>query len=78
MVPPVPRSVFAQDCVAYDLVYAAGGTTPFLDRARECGALLTADGLGMLVEQAAESFFLWRGLRPDTQPVLELLRSAGI
>ena len=75
MVPPVPGSVFAQDCVAYDLVYAAGGTTPFLDRARECGAVVTADGLGMLVEQAAESFFIWRGVRPDTGPVLEMLRA---
>ena len=78
MVPPVPASVFAQDCVAYDLVYAAGGTTPFLDRAREYGAAVRADGLGMLVEQAAESFYLWRGVRPDTQPVLDLLRSAGV
>ena len=75
MVPPLPGSVFAQDCVAYDLVYAAGGTTPFLDRARECGAAVTADGLGMLVEQAAESFFIWRGVRPDTQPVLSMLRA---
>jgi shikimate dehydrogenase len=78
MVPPLPGSVFAQDCVAYDLVYAAGGTTPFLDRARSCGAALTADGLGMLVEQAAESFHIWRGVRPDTKPVLELLRAAGV
>jgi shikimate dehydrogenase len=77
MVPPVPGSVFAQDCVAYDMVYAAGGTTPFLDRARECGALVTSDGLGMLVEQAAESFFIWRGVRPDTRPVLDMLRAAG-
>ena len=77
MVPPVPGSVFAQDCVAYDLVYAAGGSTPFLDRARECGAALTSDGLGMLVEQAAESFFIWRGMRPDTAPVLAMLRAAG-
>ena len=75
MVPPLPGSVFAQDCVAYDLVYAGGGTTPFLDRARACGAAVTADGLGMLVEQAAESFFIWRGVRPDTEPVLSMLRS---
>ena len=77
MVPPLPGSAFAQDCVAYDLVYAAGGTTPFLDRARACGAAVTSDGLGMLVEQAAESFFIWRGVRPDTAPVLALLRAAG-
>ena len=78
MVPPLPGTVFARDCVAYDLVYAAGGTTPFLDRARDCGAAVTSDGLGMLVEQAAESFFIWRGVRPDTRPVLEMLRSAGV
>ena len=77
MVPPLPGSVFAQGCVAYDLVYAAGGTTPFLDRARERGAAVTSDGLGMLVEQAAESFFIWRGVRPDTAPVLAMLRAGG-
>lgn len=76
--PPVPGSVFAQDCVVYDMVYAAGGTTPFLDMARACGAAVTADGLGMLVEQAAESFFIWRGVRPDTAPVLDMLRAAGV
>jgi shikimate dehydrogenase len=77
-IPPVPGSVFAQDCVVYDMVYAAGGTTPFLTMARECGAAITSDGLGMLVEQAAESFFIWRGVRPDTRPVLEMLRAAGM
>jgi shikimate dehydrogenase len=78
MVPPVPRSIFAPDCVAYDMVYAAGGQTPFLDLAQACGASVTRDGLGMLVEQAAESFFLWRGVRPQTGPVLDLLREAGV
>ncbi|MCC6533601.1 MAG: shikimate dehydrogenase [Burkholderiales bacterium] len=78
VLPPVPGSVFAPDCVVYDMVYAAGGQTPFLQFARECGALITSDGLGMLVEQAAESFFIWRGVRPDTAPVLELLRAAGV
>jgi len=77
-IPPAPKSIFAQDCVVYDMVYAAGGTTPFLTMARECGAAFTSDGLGMLVEQAAESFFLWRGVRPDTGPVLDMLRAAGI
>lgn len=76
-VPPVPGSVFAPDCVVYDMVYAAGGQTPFLDMARSCGAMLTVDGLGMLVEQAAESFFIWRGVRPDTGPVLAMLKKAG-
>jgi shikimate dehydrogenase len=76
-IPPVPKSIFAQDCVVYDMVYAAGGQTPFLDLAKECGAAITCDGLGMLVEQAAESFFIWRGVRPDTAPVLQMLRGAG-
>ncbi len=75
LVPPVPASIFAPDCVAYDMVYAAGGRTPFLDFAAERGASITSDGLGMLVEQAAESFFIWRGVRPQTGPVLELLRA---
>src|SRR5690606_22712651 len=77
LVPPVPGSVFAPECTAYDMVYAPGGRTPFLDMARECGAAITADGLGMLVEQAAESFFIWRGVRPDTRPVLEMLRAGA-
>ena len=72
--PPIPGTVFAPQCAAYDMVYAPGGNTPFLDKARDCGAAIAADGLGMLVEQAAESFLLWRGVRPDTGPVLAALR----
>ena len=49
-------------------------STPFLVWAQQHGAQ-TADGLGMLVEQAAEAFFLWRGVRPDTQPVMAALRA---
>jgi shikimate dehydrogenase len=56
------------------MVYAR--VTPFLEFARERGAR-TADGMGMLVEQAAESFYLWRGMRPDTAPVIERLRLEG-
>ena len=51
--------------------------TPFLALAREAGAAHLADGLGMLVEQAAESFFIWRGVRPATAPVLAMLRAAA-
>ena len=64
---------FAPGCLAYEMVY--GRDTDFLRQAREAGAM-TADGLGMLVEQAAEAFFVWRGLRPDTAPVLRELRKA--
>jgi len=71
--PPLPPRVFARGALAYDMMYAKG-ETPFLAFARGEGAALLADGLGMLVEQAAESFFIWRGLRPDSAPVLKLLR----
>jgi shikimate dehydrogenase len=72
--PPLPGGLYASDSMAYDMVY--GRETPFLTAARTQGAARLADGLGMLVEQAAASFFLWRGVRPDTAPVLALLRSA--
>ena len=62
---------FAPGCLAYEMVY--GKDTDFLRQARASGAT-TADGLGMLVEQAAEAFFVWRGVRPDTAPVLMELR----
>jgi shikimate dehydrogenase len=70
--PPVPRAVFAEGCLAYDLVYGKG-LTPFLRLARESGAGRIADGIGMLVEQAAEAFAWWRGMRPATQPLIERL-----
>ena len=71
--PPLPSGVFAPGSIAYDMVYGKDAR-PFLDFAREQGAAEVSDGLGMLVAQAAESFFLWRGVRPDTAPVIELLR----
>jgi shikimate dehydrogenase len=69
--PSLPAGVFAANALAYDMVY--GRDTPFLALARAAGAS-AHDGSGMLVEQAAESFQLWRGVRPDTAPVLAALR----
>jgi len=58
---------------AYDMIYA-DTATPFQRWAEAHGAARTADGLGMLIEQAAESFLFWRGVRPDTAPVYRELR----
>lgn len=75
--PALPEGVFAPGSLAYDMMYRAGqaaDNTPFLAFAREQGAARRADGLGMLVEQAAEAFFLWRGVRPESAPVMAQLR----
>lgn len=72
--PPLPSTIFASNALAYDMMY--GRETPFMAFARQHGAQV-ADGLGMLVEQAAEAFYLWRGVRPDTAPVIAALRDAG-
>jgi len=69
----LPRNLFAPGALAYDMMYGKG-LTPFLEAARDDGAAVLADGLGMLVEQAAESFYVWRGVRPHTGPVIESLR----
>ncbi len=69
---PIPSRVFAKNCLAYDMMY--GRETPFMKQARDAGATV-ADGLGMLVEQAAEAFYLWRGVRPKTQAVMQMLRN---
>jgi shikimate dehydrogenase len=70
--PSLPPELFAPDALAYEMVY--GRSTPFLEFARTRGAR-AAGGLGMLVEQAAESFFIWRGVRPETAPVIAELRA---
>ena len=72
--PGLPQGVFARDCLAYDMVYGKG-MTPFLELALSQGAGQLADGIGMLVEQAAESFLVWRGVRPQTRPVIEALKA---
>lgn len=69
---PVAASVLAPGALAVDLMYGTAAA-PFMTWARGAGAQ-ARDGLGMLVEQAAEAFFLWRGVRPDTAPVLHALR----
>lgn len=71
--PDLPTGLYAPEAWAYDMVYGAT-PPPFLRQAQEQGAR-TADGLGMLVEQAAESFHIWRGVQPDTTPVLAALRA---
>ena len=72
---PLPATVFREAWLAYDLMYDVAPTR-FLEDARRGGAAALVDGLGMLVEQAAESFFLWRGVRPETLPVIEAVRAA--
>lgn len=70
--PPFPGSVIGRTTFCYDLVYSLK-TTPFVSWAREHGAERAVQGWGMLVEQAAESFYIWRGVRPDTGPILKQL-----
>lgn len=72
-IPPLAPGAFAKRSLAYDMVYG-DASLPFLSHARMLGASNAVDGLGMLVEQAAESFFLWRGVRPPTAGVLEAMR----
>lgn len=70
----LPENILSSKTFAYDMVYAAEAT-PFMRWAVAGRASGTADGLGMLVEQAAESFFLWRGIRPNTPTVIADLRA---
>jgi shikimate dehydrogenase len=76
-VPAMMDSWLQSAWLAYDLGYPHGGqdSTPFLKQCVVRGVVNAADGLGMLVEQAAESFVVWHGWRPDTKPVLDMLRS---
>lgn len=69
---PLPAGVFAPGALAYELVYGKG-LTPFLRQAQAAGVTQIADGVGMLVQQAAEAFEWWRGVRPATRPVIDQL-----
>jgi len=68
---PLPNSIFAPNALAYDMMY--GRTTPFMAFALQQGAVVFG-GLGMLIEQAAEAFSVWRGIRPPTAPVIEMFK----
>ena len=72
-VPPLPDDLLAPGGSCYDMMYSADATA-FQRWAREHGGSQAIDGLGMLVEQAAEAFYLWRGVRPETAPVIARLR----
>ncbi|HEY0061033.1 MAG TPA: shikimate dehydrogenase [Telluria sp.] len=74
-VPPLPESVFGPGTLALDMMYG-NQPTPFMAVATAAGAT-ARDGLGMLVEQAAEAFALWRGVRPATAAVLQQMRTNG-
>lgn len=71
---PIPPTIFAKNALAYDMMY--GRETPFMSLARQAGAQV-ADGLGMLIEQAAEAFQVWRGIRPETRFLMQQMRAAA-
>ena len=73
-VPPIPPAVLGINSVCYDMMYSTTSTTAFVEWAQNLGASRAFDGLGMLVEQAAESFYIWRGVQPDTAEVIQSLR----
>ena len=74
-VPPIPAAVIGPTTLCYDMAYGKGDTA-FTRWAKNAGAGRAETGWGMLVEQAAESFFLWRGVKPDTRPVLAAVKNA--
>lgn len=73
--PPLPQHILNRNACCYDLMYSNTATV-FMKWAHAHGASIILDGLGMLVEQAAESFRVWHGIKPDTKPVIEKIRNA--
>lgn len=73
-IPPIPRGAIGPATLCYDMAYGKGDTA-FTRWARSIGAGRAETGWGMLVEQAAEAFLLWRGMKPDTKPVLEAVKA---
>ncbi|MFT4560375.1 MAG: shikimate dehydrogenase [Gammaproteobacteria bacterium] len=73
-IPPLDPTYIEASTWCYDMMYTSTGRTPFLDWCLSNGAAGCSDGLGMLVEQAANAFSLWHGKAPDTTPVIECLR----
>ena len=71
--PPLPDNLLAQNACCYDMMYGAEPTI-FLRWAKDFGAAHVADGLGMLIGQAAEAFYLWRQIRPEVVPVITAMR----
>lgn len=71
--PPLPQNLLAQNACCYDMMYGSEPTI-FLQWAKDNGAAQVADGLGMLIGQAAEAFYLWRRIRPEVVPVITGMR----
>ncbi|BBU80417.1 hypothetical protein EIMP300_18170 [Escherichia coli] len=72
-IPAIPSSLIHPGIYCYDMFYQKG-KTPFLAWCEQRGSKRTADGLGMLVAQAAHAFLLWHGVLPDVEPVIKLLQ----
>lgn len=72
---PLPDTIFRKNSCSYDMMYSAEAT-PFMKWSIDNGAEQVFDGLGMLVEQAAESFFIWRGVKPETKTVIKHIRNS--